>query len=160
MDRLYFVKNLQGDVLQVYRESDNVLAASYTYDSWGNVLSESGPLAQTNPFRYRGYYYDTESEFYCLQSRYYAPSIGRFINADSYASTGTGFLGYNSFAYCENNPVTRKDPTGEVFETDFDVVSLGASIIEVAINPTDPGPGPAWLAMQLTLFHLLLVWEK
>ena len=75
----YFVKNLQGDVLQVYRESDNVLAASYTYDSWGNVLSESGPLAQTNPFRYRGYYYDTESEFYYLQSRYYDPSIGRFI---------------------------------------------------------------------------------
>ncbi len=82
----YFVKNLQGDVLQVYRESDNALAASYTYDSWGNVQSESGPLARTNPFRYRGYYYDTESEFYYLQSRYYDPEIGRFINADAMPS--------------------------------------------------------------------------
>ena len=109
----YFVKNLQGDVLQVYRESDNALAASYTYDSWGNVLTSSGPLAKLNPFRYRGYYYDTETWFYYLQSRYYDPATCRFINADSYSSTGQGILGHNMFAYCGNNPILRKDDGGE-----------------------------------------------
>ena len=101
----HFVKNLQGDVLKVYKVSDGSLAASYTYDSWGNILSQSGDLATLNPFRYRSYYYDTETWFYYLQSRYYDPAIGRFINADSYASTGQGILGNNMFAYCLNNPV-------------------------------------------------------
>jgi hypothetical protein len=47
-----------------------------------------------------------------LQSRYYNPEIGRFINADSYMSTGDGILGNNMFAYCLNNPVKYADPTG------------------------------------------------
>lgn len=62
--------------------------------------------------RYRGYYYDAESGFYYLQSRYYDPALGRFINADSYASTGQGFLGYNMFAYCHNNTVANADFDG------------------------------------------------
>ena len=60
------------------------------------------------------YYYDTETGFYYLQSRYYDPTIGRFINADTYVSTGQGFLGYNTFAYCLNNPSNFCDPTGEL----------------------------------------------
>ena len=109
----HFVKNLQGDVLKVYKVSDGSLAASYTYDSWGNILSQSGDLATLNPFRYRSYYYDTETWFYYLQSRYYDPAIGRFINADSYASTGQGLLGNNMFAYCLNNPPRYVDSQGQ-----------------------------------------------
>ena len=108
----HFVKNLQGDVLEVYKVSDGSLAASYTYDSWGNILSQSGSLASINPFRYRSYYYDTKTWFYYLQSRYYDPAIGRFLNADSFASTGQGILGNNMFAYCSNNPISTYDPTG------------------------------------------------
>ena len=63
-------------------------------------------------FRYRGYYYDSETRLYYLQSRYYDPEVCRFINADSYTSTGQGFTGYNMFAYCGNNPVNYVDPTG------------------------------------------------
>lgn len=96
----------------MYRATDNAKVAEYAYDSWGNILSSSGAMAQTNPFRYRGYYYDSESGFYYLQSRYYDPQIGRFISADSYASTGQDFVGYNMFAYCGNNPVTRADGSG------------------------------------------------
>jgi hypothetical protein len=52
---------------------------------------------------------------YYLQSRYYDPAIGRFINADIYASTGQGFIGCNMFAYCGNNPVVRMDASGYIF---------------------------------------------
>ena len=69
-------------------------------------------MSNRNPLRYRGYYYDTETGFYYLQSRYYDPALGRFINADSYASTGQGFLGYNMFAYCKNSPTTTVDFSG------------------------------------------------
>ena len=62
------------------------------------------------------YYYDAETGFYYLQSRYYDPTLGRFINADSYASTGQGYLGYNMFAYCGNKPVFSEDPSGTKIE--------------------------------------------
>jgi len=113
----YFIKNLQGDVMRVYRASDHAEVASYTYDAWGNILTKSGILAELNPFRYRSYYYDNETYFYYLQSRYYDPAIGRFINADAFASTGQGIIGHNMFAYCGNNPVCRVDPTGTCYYT-------------------------------------------
>lgn len=87
--------------------------ATYTYDAWGNHLSISGSMAGINPLRYRGYYYDSETGFYYLQSRYYDPANHRFINADSYASTGQGIAGTNMFAYCNNNPVIFLDSEGE-----------------------------------------------
>lgn len=71
----------------------------YTYDAWGNLLSTTGGMALTlgayNPLRYRGYVYDTETGFYYLQSRYYDPELGRFLNADVLVSTGQGLLGNN-----------------------------------------------------------------
>ena len=113
----YYVLNAQGDVVRIVNSSRSVVA-SYTYDPWGKIISSSGTLADINPLRYRGYYYDTETGFYYLQSRYYDPEIGRFINADSYASTdATGLLSTNMFAYCENDPVNRSDPSGELFGT-------------------------------------------
>ena len=113
----YYVLNAQGDVVRIVNSSRNTVA-SYTYDPWGKIISSSGTLADINPLRYRGYYYDSETGFYYLQSRYYDPEIGRFINADSYASTdATGLLSTNMFAYCENDPVNRSDPSGELFGT-------------------------------------------
>ena len=87
--------------------------AAYDYDPYGKVISSTGDLAEINPLRYRGYYYDTETGFYYLQSRYYDPEICRFINADGYASTGQSYLGYNIFSYCNNSPVNASDPNGE-----------------------------------------------
>ena len=81
------------------------------------MLSCTGTLATTlgadQPFRYRGYVYDTETGWYYLQSRYYSPETCRFISADVLLSTGQGVLGHNSFAYCGNNPITRIDSEGE-----------------------------------------------
>ena len=108
----YYVLNLQGDVVKLVTESGAVVA-SYEYDAWGNILSQSGSMADRNPLRYRGYYYDSETGFYYLQSRYYDPATRRFINADDYASTGQGLLGTNMFAYCRNSPVIRIDLYGK-----------------------------------------------
>ena len=107
----YYVLNLQGDVVKLIQANGHVVA-QYTYDAWGNV-SSSGRLAEINPLRYRGYYYDNETGFYYLQSRYYDPANRRFINADSYQSTGQGFVGTNMFAYCNNNPITAIDESGK-----------------------------------------------
>ena len=107
----YYITNLQGDVMQMVDAEGNVVA-SYEYDPYGKIISATGSMASANPLRYRGYYYDDELEMYYLQSRYYDPATGRFINADVYASTGQGVLGHNMFAYCNNNPVNHFDSDG------------------------------------------------
>ena len=120
----YYVLNAQGDVSAIL-DSSGRLAASYDYDAWGNctvydssakVLTDPTSIANLNPLRYRGYYYDAETGFYYLQSRYYDPAICRFINADTFATTdANGFLSANMFAYCENNPIMRVDADGEIW---------------------------------------------
>ena len=107
----YYILNLQGDVVMLVNAS-GATVASYEYDPYGKVISATGSMAAINPLRYRGYYYDQETGLYFLMSRYYDPAICRFINADSFASTGQGILGYNMFAYCRNNPVNGIDQTG------------------------------------------------
>ena len=109
-DTYYYVLNLHGDVVKLIQANGHVVA-HYTYDAWGNV-SSSGRLAEINPLRYRGYYYDNETGFYYLQSRYYDPANRRFINADGLISSNWSFSGLNMFAYCENDPVGRSDPSG------------------------------------------------
>ena len=107
----FYRKNLQGDVIGIVNASGTSVA-EYRYDAWGKVLSATGTMASVNPIRYRGYYYDAETGLYYLQSRYYDPEVGRFINADAFASTGQGILGSNMFAYCANAPVGRRECMG------------------------------------------------
>ena len=111
----YYVTNLQGDITHIL-DNTGAVVTSYVYNAWGKIMSVTGTLASTvgryNPLRYRGYVYDTETELYYLQSRYYDPEVGRFINADGYASTGQGINGSNVFAYCGNNPVRNADISG------------------------------------------------
>ena len=120
----YYILNLQGDVVKLVTESGAV-AASYEYDAWGNILSSTGSMARTNPLRYRGYYYDVETGFYYLQSRYYDPANRRFINADAYASTGQGFVGTNMFAYCNNSPIVLADHTGHLPNVNLMITDSG-----------------------------------
>ena len=122
----YYILNLQGDVVQIIDEG-GVLQAEYVYSPWGEVISAEGDLAEINPLRYRGYYYDSETGFYYLQSRYYDPENHRFINADSFASTGQGFLGTNMFAYCNNCPTIYEDPSGHALRSNLALICDGGS---------------------------------
>ena len=114
-DVYYYVTNLQGDVVAIIDADGNVLV-EYCYDAWGKILSISGPMADTlgavNPLTYRGYVYDTETDLYYLESRYYDPAVERFINGDGAYDTNQGFLGYNLYIYCLNNSVNMYDPNG------------------------------------------------
>ena len=119
--RYFFQKNVQGDVMRIF-DSCGRLVARYAYDAWGNhTVYDANGNAETaynfigniNPFRYRGYYFDVETGLYYLNTRYYDPSICRFINADdiSYIEPET-INGLNLYAYCLNNPIMYTDETG------------------------------------------------
>ena len=118
----YFVCNWRGDVIRIY-DGAGAVVANYNYDAWGNVISVTGAngavitdpthIANVNPLRYRGYYYDSETGLYYLQSRYYDPAVKRFINEDEQLSLDKGVQGQNLFCYADNNPVVRYDPDGK-----------------------------------------------
>ena len=133
----YYEFNLQGDIIGII-DSTGTRVVEYTYGAWGDILSITGTLADTigqkNPLRYRGYYYDAETGFYVTGTRYYDPEIGRFINADGYVSTGQGLLGNNMFAYCGNNPINRKDPSGEGWITALIVTVVVVVAVAVVAN--------------------------
>ena len=156
-ENYYFAKNVQGDIVAIYRYDYNAstqkpygtLIATYQYDPWGNprgIKDASGKtIAQTanhvatyNPFRYRGYRYDGDTGLYYLQSRYYDPMTCRFVNADKYASTGQGQLGHNMYAYCNNNAIRYDDQTGERMSgPGYSLVNDGGSTTRI-IGTSDP----------------------
>ena len=128
----YYVTNLQGDVVKILTASGSVVA-NYSYNAWGKLLSSSGTMASVNPIRYRGYYFDTETGFYYLVSRYYDPQICRFVNADRFASTGQSLIGCNMFAYCFNYPTRSIDNLGlvpdDVLFKNAELYASGANIL-------------------------------
>lgn len=110
----YYLKNIFGDILGIYDDSGNV-CAEYSYDAWGRctIKGHASDFARMNPFRYRGYYYDRETGWYYLNSRYYDPEVGRFISADTVEYLNPAAInGLNLYAYCNNNPVMYTDPYG------------------------------------------------
>ena len=111
----YYLYNGQRDVIGLYNASGNVVV-EYTYDAWGRPLTTTGSLAGTvgtkNPYRYRSYRYDAESELYALQTRYYNPKVGKFICADSIFDGTNRPNGVNMQAYCRNRPVIMLDGSG------------------------------------------------
>ncbi len=117
----YYQKNYQGDIEGIY-DSSYKLIVKYSYDAYGNVLSiednegkeitDNNHIGRLNPYRYRSYYYDEETNLYYLKSRYYNPLWGRFINADCILGGNSKHLGYNLFVYSNNNPIFYKDEDG------------------------------------------------
>ena len=137
----FYQKDLQGNIFAIVNAA-GVAVAFYHYDAWGNhkvynadsLIEMTSPtfIGNLNPFRYRGYYYDTETKLYYLKSRYYDPEVGRFISADTvnYAEPSK-FDGLNLFAYCNNNPVMFVDPEGTSWRDFTKWVSEHALIVEI-----------------------------
>ena len=140
----FYLYNGLGDVVGLV-DSSNKVVVRYQYNSWGKVTSSEDTsgvsLATLNPFCYRKYVYDSETGLYCLGSRYYDPEVGRFVNADDtdvIFAKPQELYHKNLYVYCYNNPVVRRDIQGYFWETLFDIVSLGTSVVEVCVNPGDP----------------------
>ena len=128
----YYIYNVQGDVIALADASTGKLVVTYTYDAWGKLMELKDTTANSvgtlNPFRYRGYYYDTETSLYYLQSRYYDPDTGRFINADGLIDN-RGVITQNLFQYCGNNPIMHADPSGHIFGLALIVIVVVAAIV-------------------------------
>ena len=131
----YYVTNQQGDITAILNTGGTAVV-SYTYDAWGNPISDlpTTGIGALNPLRYKGYVYDTETGLYYVSSRYYDPEIGRFINADTtdvLTATPMGLTDKNLFAYCDNNPVMREDSGGDLWtelKTFGEICFIGAMV--------------------------------
>ena len=106
---------MQGDVIAIYNTSGTKVV-EYAYNAWGNctiAYSSNDTLANDNPIRYRGYYFDIENNFYYLNARYYSPEFRRFISPDDTAYLDPSNVnGLNLYCYCYNDPVNYCDPSG------------------------------------------------
>lgn len=142
----YYTHNSRGDIVGIYNGAGE-LKAHYEYDAWGNVISitdnngnaitSPNHIGNLNPFRYRGYYQDTETGLYYLMSRYYDAVTHRFINADGYFQAGTSILDGNTFAYCANNPVSHSDTNGNSWFSNIvsTVMGMLLNVVKKALFP-------------------------
>ena len=148
----YYERNLQGDIIAITNAYGSVLGR-YTYGAWGELLyvrdanystiiTDPDHIANINALRYKGYYYDTETGLYYLQSRYYDPVVKRFVNADGLIESDS--LVPNLFAYCGNNPVNYNDSSGywKNVNTDLWQAEKGDSLWGLAVQET--GNGANW----------------
>ena len=117
-----YVTNLQGDIVGLISAESGDWAVTYEYDAWGNLLDKKGYSSGYagayvyNPLTYKGYLYDEETGFYYLQSRYYDPKVGRFLNSDDPMFWGANgnILSCSLFTYCNSNPINMADITGNI----------------------------------------------
>ncbi|MCM1286352.1 MAG: polymorphic toxin-type HINT domain-containing protein [Acetobacter sp.] len=145
----FYITNQMGDVLAI-TDANGIIVGYYEYDAWGAVTLADSDIANLNPIRYRGYYYDTETGYYYLQSRYYDASICRFINADiiemAQVSKNT-INGANIFAYCDNNPINNSDPDGCLKIPNWVKIAIGVGGIVAAVIATIASGGAALPAL-------------
>lgn len=166
----YYKKNIFGDIISILKSNGEEIV-KYYYDAWGNhktyVLNNgqyvdisettsytqdglnNKTIAQLNPFRYRGYYYDVETGLYYLNSRYYDPEIGRFINADDISilsKTLDEFNGLNLYAYCFNNPVNSLDEDGQLAWWKKLLIGLTFIVVGAIITAATAGAGTGFWA--------------
>ena len=133
----YYLRSLLNDISGIVDGEGNVVA-KYRYDAYGNTIYSTGSMAEINPIRYRGYYFDTETNWYYLESRYYNPEWCRFISPDSLFVAGDAITGSNMYAYCNGDPVSYIDESGALptFNEIFDFMEEPVWIVSKAIANT------------------------
>ena len=112
----FYRKDAQANIVALL-DNTGAVVVKYRYDAWGKCVIDASTtnteLANLNPFRYRSYYFDTETDFYFLKTRYYDPEIGRFMTIDDISYLDPDSInGLNLYAYCGNNPIMYSDPNG------------------------------------------------
>ena len=150
----YYLRNLQGDVIGIY-DVFGVKVARYAYDAFGNctITLNTNGIATASPIRYRGYYYDEDTKLYYLNARYYNPEWRRFVSPDE-----TSYLdpesvnGLNLYAYCNNDPVNRYDPSGHAFISVLAGLGI-AALIGAGISAA------SYTAGQLIDYAITGTWE-
>ncbi len=139
----YYKKNYQNDIIGIYDNNYNLIV-SYEYDDYGSILSikdntgieitDPNHIGNINPFRYRSYYYDKETNLYYLNSRYYNPEWGRFINIDNSMEIGKNLLYLNLYLYTNNNYINAYDYSGAPWNSIWDGIKNGAKVIGSGIK--------------------------
>lgn len=136
----FYERNGQGEIIGIRNDAGNRVV-EYVYDAWGNctIVSDTTyeKIGTMNPYRYKDYYYDTETGWYYLNSRYYDPETGRFISPDAVLGANGDLLSYNRYLYCSNNPVMYADPSGEgILLTIFvcGLISAATSVGTIYVN--------------------------
>ncbi len=156
----------QNDIIGIYSTNGDELV-KYFYDAWGNfttqIIDNGSELEYTknelisrlNPFRYRSYCYDEETNLYYLNSRYYDPEVCRFINADDISTldvTQIANNGLNLFAYCLNNPVNETDENGDIPNwLKWLLFGIGAVLVVAAVAVVTVASGGAALGVFGTI---------
>ena len=154
----FYERNGQGEIIGLFN-SNGTRVVEYVYDAWGKctIVSDTTgeKIGTLNPMRYKDYYYDIETGWYYLNSRYYDPDAGRFISPDDieYLGADGSPNSYNRYAYCGNNPVMYADPSGHFWDTILDIGSLIWGIIDI-IN--DPGDAGNWAALGVDLVFTVI----
>ena len=103
-----YMYNAHGDVVTLL--TDGTIVATYYYDSFGNILEQTGNVS--NSILYAGYQYDVETGLYYINARMYDPVTARFLQADTYLGSLNDPLSLNLYTYCLNNPHKYVDPSG------------------------------------------------
>jgi len=130
----FYIRNQMGDITHI-SNSSGVVVVHYLYDAYGNIVdidyaSGYAAIAEANPYRYRGYRYDSETNLYYLNSRYYNPQIGRFMNSDKVFCQFSSIASTNVYVYVNNNPINFQDEDGEFWHL------IGGFIVGAAIGAT------------------------
>ena len=160
--RYIYQRNIQGDIVRIYDVETDEVVAEYSYDAWGNQNVKNkneDNIGDINPIRYRGYYYDKETQLYWVSSRYYSPELCRWISPDSIEYLDPQSInGLNLYAYCGNDPVNRLDPTGHDWEwssfwqgVGYLVTGIGAIVAGALVIASGVATWPMLLVAGITI---------
>jgi len=150
----FYIRDITGKITKIINEEGNVVG-EYKYETYGKIIATNNlalvgevNIADINPIRYKGYYYDVETELFWLSSRYYSPELCRFISPDDVEYLDPSSInGLNLYAYCGNDPINRYDPTGHAWDVILDIFSIGWSLYDFIKDPSWENFG--WLALDV-----------
>ena len=153
----FYLKNALGTIYAVIDQNGNKVV-QYTYNAWGkleSISSTNSTIANINPFIYKSYYYDKETQLFYCNSRYYSPELCRWISPDSIEYLDPSSInGLNLYCYCANNPIMNIDPSGHAWYNpltwDWGEIAKGVGLVITGVAAIAVGvvtlPYGGWIA--------------